>query len=115
MDWGPAQEAAFKEVKDLMKEAPCLKYFDSKKPLVIQCDASEGGLGAALLQDGYPISDASQALTDVEVRYAQMEKEMLAIALALEKFHQFMFARPVTVHSDACKVCICVYKGMKQK
>ena len=69
-NWGPAQEAAFKEVKDLMKEAPCLKYFHSKKPLVIQCDASEGGLGAVLLQDGYPISYASRALTDVEVRYA---------------------------------------------
>ena len=99
-NWGPAQEAVFKEMKDLVKEAPCLKYFDSKKPLVIQCDASEGGLGAAILQDGYPISYAGRTLTGVEVWHAQMEKEMLAIVFALEIFHQYTLARPMTVHSD---------------
>ena len=43
---------------------------------------------------------ASRALTDTETRYAQIEKEMLAIVYALEKFNQFTFGRHVTVYSD---------------
>ena len=67
---------------------------------MIQCDASEKGLGAALLQEGQPIAFASRALTDTETRYAQIEKEMLAIVFAAEKFDQYTFGHSVTVQSD---------------
>ena len=43
---------------------------------------------------------ASRALTNTETRYAKIEKEMLAIVYALEKFNQFTFGRYVTVYSD---------------
>ena len=69
-------------------------------PLAIQCDTSQKGLGAALLQNQKPVAYASRALTDTETRYAQIEKEMLAIVYALEKFNQFTFGRHVTVYSD---------------
>ena len=72
---------AFLLTKELVKEAPALQFFDNNKPLMIQCDASEKGLGAALLQDGKPVAFASRALTDTETRYAQFEKELLAIVL----------------------------------
>ena len=42
----------------------------------------------------------SRALTSTEQRYAQMEKEMLAIVFDLERFHQYTFGRPVHVYSD---------------
>ena len=99
-NWGSPQKKSFDMIKNLVKDAPCLKYFDSTKPLAIQCDASEKGLGAALLQNGLPIWYASRALTDVETRYAQIEKELLAIVFALERFHQYTFARHVIVSSD---------------
>ena len=99
-NWSNPQQTAFEKMQHLVKNAPCLKYFDSSVPLVVQCDASEKGLGAALLQNGQPICYASRALTDVETRYAQIEKEMLAIVFSLERFHQYTFARHVTVHSD---------------
>ena len=99
-NWGSPQKKVFDMIKNLVKDAPCLKYFDSTKPLAIQCDASEKGLGAALLQNGLPICYASRALTDVETRYAQIEKELLAIVFALERFHQYTFARHVIVSSD---------------
>ena len=41
--------------------------------LSIQTDASEYGLGAALLQNNRPIAFASKTLTDVETRYANIE------------------------------------------
>lgn len=99
-NWAPVQEKAFTKVKELVMQAPILRFYDPEKPLTIQCDASEKGLGAALLQEGQPLCFASRALTDTETRYAQIEKEMLAIVFAVEKFHQYTFARPVNVQSD---------------
>ena len=68
--------------------------------LKIQCDASQTGLGAALLQEGRPIAYTSCALTDTEERYAQIGKEMLAIVFSLEKFNQYTFGQLVKVQSD---------------
>ena len=99
-NWGAAQEKAFSKLKQLLTEAPTLAYFNPAKQLVIQCDASNLGLGAALLQDDRPIAYASRALTDTETRYAVIEKEMLAIVFALEKWHQFTYGRSVVVNSD---------------
>ena len=99
-NWSASQANAFVLMKELVKEAPVLQFFDNHKPLMIQCDASEKGLGAALLQDGKPVAFASRALTDTETRYAQIEKELLAIVFSVEKFDQFTFGRTVTVQSD---------------
>lgn len=54
----------------------------------------------ALLQRGRPIAYTSRALTETEQRYAQIEKEMLAIVFSLEKFHQYTYGRHVKIQSD---------------
>ena len=98
--WDSVHDKAFEELKHQLTQAPVLAYFDPTKELSIQCDASGQGLGAALLQEGQPLAYASRALSDTETRYATIEKEMLAIVFALEKWHQYTFGRPVTVYSD---------------
>lgn len=98
--WTQTEENAFIKVKDLLTKAPVLAYFDASKQLVVQCDASSRGIGAALLQDGRPISYASRALTDTESRYSIMEKEMLAVVFSLERWHQYTYGRHVIVYSD---------------
>ena len=98
--WGEPQDKAFNQLKKLLTEAPVLGYYDPNADLVIQCDASAYGIGAALMQRGNPLAYASRALTDTESRYSIIEKEMLAIVFALEKWHQFTYGRPVVVHSD---------------
>jgi hypothetical protein len=37
---------------------------------------------------------------DTETRYAQNEKELLAVILGLEKFNVYTYGRPVHVQSD---------------
>ena len=66
----------------------------------IQCDTSQHGLGAVLIQDGQPIAYSLRSLTDVEGRYAQIEKEMLSIVHAYKKFHPYIFGKEVTVYND---------------
>lgn len=98
--WQHEHEAAFEKVKDLVTQAPLLKYYSPTEELTVQCDASEKGLGAALMQNGQPIAFASRGLTEPETRYAQIEKEMLAVVFALQKFDQYVCGRPVTIQSD---------------
>ena len=67
-NWAFAQETTFSQVQNLVMQAPVLRYYDASKPLMIQCDTSEKGFGAALLQEGQPLCFASHALTDKETR-----------------------------------------------
>ena len=66
----------------------------------IQCNVSETGLGAVLMQNGQPICYASRALTDTETRYAQIEKELLAIVWSCHKFDQYIHGHDI-VHVDS--------------
>lgn len=99
-DWSTEQQHAFDKIKGLVTQAPILQYFDSEKPIVIQCDASATGLGGVLLQNGRPVAFASRTLNSTEQNYAQIEKESLAILFSCARFEQYILGKPVTVESD---------------
>ena len=73
--WDPAQQQAFENLKKAVSSTPVLHYYNLDEDATLQCDASQSGLGAALLQKGQLVAYASSALTPTEVRYAQIEKE----------------------------------------
>ena len=87
-------------VKALLCANPVLAHFDARKPLVVQCDASKNDLGAVLLQDDHPLAYASRRLTPTEQGYAQIEKELLSVVFAMNKFHQYTYGRSVVVQND---------------
>jgi hypothetical protein len=100
-NWTKECQAAFEKTKSTIAKAPLLSYYDVKKEVTIQCDASESGLGGVLLQEGRPVFFTSRAMTQTEQRYAQIEKEMLAIVHSCMKFEQFIYGRDkITVESD---------------
>ncbi|CAG2188277.1 unnamed protein product [Mytilus edulis] len=98
--WLENHDKALTEIKTLVTSEPVLKYYDPNMELTLQSDASETGLGAAILQENQPIAYASRALTDTETRYAQIEKELLSVVFGLQKFHQYTYGRNVYVTSD---------------
>lgn len=53
-----------------------------------------------LQQDERPVAYASRSLTDAESRYAQIEKELLAVQLSLERLNQYTYGKRVTTESD---------------
>ena len=77
-----------------------MRFFDVQKPVTISCDTSSTGLGGVLLQDQRPVAYASRSLTDAESRYAQIEKELLAVQFSLEHFNQYTYGKRVTIESD---------------
>ena len=89
--WEDGHEKAWNELMKSLTEAPVLAFFDPEKEVTIQCDASQGGLGAFLTQEGRPIHYASRAMTKAETNYAQVEKELLAIVFACERFDQYVY------------------------
>ena len=99
--WSSQHDKAFKTAKSLIANAATLKFFDVNKPCVLQVDASDTGLGGALLQDGQPVAFTSSTLSATEVNYAPIEKECLAIKVACTKFYQYLYGKQdVVVHSD---------------
>ena len=68
--------------------------------MTIQVDASQVGLGAALLQNGTPIAFASKALTKTKCWYANIEREMLAAIFGAERFWTYVYGRSFTIKSD---------------
>ena len=57
--WSKQHDKAFEEIKQLAAKAPILKYYNVEEEVTLQCDASERGLGAALLQNGQLVAFAS--------------------------------------------------------
>ena len=72
---------------------PVLHCYNLKKEVTLQCDASQSGLGAALMQNGQPVAYASRALTPAGTRYAQIEKELLLIVFACDCFDANVYGR----------------------
>ena len=98
--WSHEHDESFNRLKALLQSAPTLKYFDPADSAWIQTDSSSTGLGACLLQRGRPIAFASRALSEAERNYSQIEKELLAIVFACEKFSQYIYGRLTVVQSD---------------
>lgn len=98
--WNHEQQTAFRELKKACCQLPVLKYYDVNKRVTIIAGSSQSGLGAVCIQEGQPVAYASRALTTTQQVYAQIEKEMLAIVFACEKFHNYIYGKEVEVETD---------------
>uniref|UniRef100_A0A3P8NB56 ribonuclease H n=1 Tax=Astatotilapia calliptera TaxID=8154 RepID=A0A3P8NB56_ASTCA len=103
--WSEAQQTAFDNIKAELSKPPNLALYNPKAQTTVSADASSYGLGAVLLQKQEddatkPVAFASRALTPTEQRYAQIEKEALAITWACERFSDFLIGIEFHVETD---------------
>nr|GEZ28826.1 DNA-directed DNA polymerase [Tanacetum cinerariifolium] len=93
-----------KTLKKKLTEAPILIAPNRDLPFELMCDASDFAIGAVLGQRHEkhfrPIHYASKTLTDAESNYTTMEKEMLAVVYAFEKFRSYLIMNKSIVHTD---------------
>lgn len=98
--WTEIHERELEDLKQSITTAPVLAIFDPNKLVVVQTDSSKDGLGSVLIQEGKAVAYASRTLSKSEQKWAQIEKELLAIVFACERFHYFLYGRPFVVQSD---------------
>lgn len=52
------------------------------------------------MQNGRPVVFASRTLTDTETRYAQIERELLAVVFGCTKFKDYVYGKSVVMETD---------------
>ena len=108
LHWEEQQTWSFQKIKALIAKAneTPLRYYDRTKPVKVQVDASLRSLGACLIQEhnweDQPIAFASKSLMDAETRYANIERELLAIVFACKWFSTYLdlLGRSFTAESN---------------
>ena len=103
--WGCEQQEAFERIKADLKQPPVLALYDLNKETKVAADASSYGLGGVVLQrqpdDTWrPVSFLSRAMTPTETRYAQIEKEALALTWACERSWEYLVGKSICIETD---------------
>ena len=102
--WSEDCQRAFEELKEALANAPVLPYPDPERPYVLDCDASAEGVGAVLSQekDGqeWVVSYFSKKFSAPEKNYCVTRKELLAVILALDHFHPYLYGAKFKIRTD---------------
>ena len=83
---------------------PILRLPDHDKTFILRTDASNCGLGAALMQEHegrfFPIAYGRKKLTSAERKYSTIEKECLAIVWGVSKFRLHLAGKLFVLQTD---------------
>ncbi|GJW45960.1 reverse transcriptase domain-containing protein [Tanacetum coccineum] len=95
---------AFETLKKKLTETSILVAPDWDLPFEIMCDASNFAVAAVLgkrkTKHFQPIHYASKTMTDAQAHYTTMEKELLAVVYAFEKFRSYLVLSKIIVYTD---------------
>ena len=104
VQWGEIQQKSFDRLKHLLSSAPILRMPDFDLSFIVEADASNTGIGAALLQDHedrrFPVAYASRKLLPRERNYSIIERECLALVYAVKKFRNYLYGREFILVTD---------------
>lgn len=95
--WEQAQQEAFEKVKAEIPTLRVLSHYSIDADTKISADASSHGLEAVLVQLH---NGEWKSLSDTECRYAQIEKEALALTWACEKFSEYVLGEEIELETD---------------
>ena len=98
--WGKPESNAFKTLKDKLTNADTMSFFDTAQDATLVVDGSPVGVAAMLMQNNKVVAYGSRALSDVEQRYSQTEREALAIKWACDHFRLYVYGRNTEIITD---------------
>lgn len=104
LEWTAETIAAFNQCKHDLANATLLAHPASQAPLVLQVDASDTAVGAALHQvidkEMQPLGFYSKRLTDTQKRYSTYDRELLAAYQSVKHFRHMLEARDFILLTD---------------
>lgn len=104
LHWTKEAEDAFQRLKEALVTAPVLAMPRYEQPFIIECDASDKGIGAVLIQEldntRKVIAFLSAKLTATQQKYSVTERECLAVITAIERFRPYVDGARFTVITD---------------
>ena len=89
-NWQQEPSEAFERLKQAMITALVLALPDFEQEFVVECNASKYGTGAVLMQLEWPIAFLSTTLKGKNVFLSAYEKEILALALAVQHWRPYL-------------------------
>ena len=103
--WSAAQEEAFSKIKTAICSAPTLAHYEPNRPTLLCADSSSFALRGALLQlqpdDTWrPVTYVSRSLSETKIRYAQIDKEALAITRGCERLADYLVELTFRIHNN---------------
>ena len=102
--WSPECQQSFECLKKCLVSSPILALPDFNKPLILDTDASDTGIGAVLSQvvDGKEqvISYASRILSSAERKYCVTRRELLALVIFMQQFRPYLLGRHFKLRTD---------------
>ena len=104
--WSEECDRVFGVVKTLLCHHPILSAPDFDMPFILAVDASDVGAGAVLLQlrdrVEHPVCFFSKKFNRAQRNYSVVEKELLALILALQHFAVYLppCGPPITIYTD---------------
>ena len=102
--WGVEQRESFQKLKDLFASTPVLHYPTAEDHFILDTDASNDSIGAALsqVQNGrkVPIAFASNTLNKAQRNYCTTKRELLAVVVYTKKFKHFLWGSDFTLRTD---------------
>ena len=91
--WSNDTQATWDKLKQAIVYALVLALSNFNTTFVVKSDASSGGIGTVLSQNGRPIAYFNRALSPKHQSYSVYEREMLAILLAVKKWNSYLLGR----------------------
>ncbi|XP_064482847.1 uncharacterized protein LOC135395680 [Ornithodoros turicata] len=107
VNWNDEKESAFQRLKAALTKPPVLRSPDFTKPFIVQCDASNRGMGVILSQKDnddqeHPILYASRKLSIREEAYSATEKECACLVWATQKLSCYLYGAEFVFETDHC-------------
>ena len=127
LEWSETEQQCFHDLRDIISGELVLALPDLEKLFILTTDASEAGYGAVLEQDvdgeeakvtyscAVPshikkdvtqptgrrvIAYFSRSYSPAQSRYSTTEKELMAVVMAIEHFHNYLYGSKFKLYTD---------------